>query len=86
MYFPPIAKSVAKIKENRQISDQQIEEIAQGQMFTGEEALELKLIDKLGNLNDTIGFLKKEAGITGQPEIVIYRSQPDFLKFFRGLW
>ncbi len=41
-----------------------IEELAAGRVFTGKQALELGLIDKLGTLDDAIQFAAREANIS----------------------
>lgn len=40
-----------------------IDELAGGRVYTGQQALELGLVDKLGGLNDAIAFVAAEAGI-----------------------
>ena len=40
-----------------------IDELAGGRVFTGRQALELGLVDKIGGLDDAIEFIAKEAGL-----------------------
>jgi protease-4 len=40
-----------------------IEEIAQGRVYTGQQALELGLVDKIGTLDDAIHFAADRAGV-----------------------
>jgi len=44
-----------------------VSKIADGRVFTGEQALELKLIDEIGNLDDAVSAAAKLAGISGTP-------------------
>src|SRR5204863_5185 len=44
-----------------------VSKIADGRVFTGEEALELKLIDELGTIDDAVHDAAKSAGIKGEP-------------------
>jgi protease-4 len=44
-----------------------VSKIADGRVFTGEQALELKLIDQIGNLDDAVSAAAKLAGINGTP-------------------
>jgi protease IV len=46
---------------------QDVAKIADGRVFTGEEALELKLIDELGTIDDAVHEAAKSAGIKGEP-------------------
>jgi protease-4 len=41
----------------------EIDELAGGRVFTGRQALELGLVDKLGGLDDAIGHVAQEAGL-----------------------
>ena len=41
--------------------------MADGRVFTGEQALGLKLVDQLGNLDDAVGVAARLAGIAGRP-------------------
>lgn len=43
------------------MTTQQVDKIAQGRVWTGEQALKLKLVDRLGNLNDAIAEAAKLA-------------------------
>lgn len=44
--------------------------IADGRVFSGEQALELKLVDTLGSLQDAVETAAKMAGIEGKPKTV----------------
>lgn len=53
--------------------------VADGRIFTGEEALSLKLVDQLGNLDDAVALAGKLAHVTGKP-VMIYprKKKPGF--------
>jgi protease-4 len=56
-----------------------VQRIADGRIFTGEQALSLKLIDELGTLDDAVRKAGKMAGIEGEPARVWpRRRQPGF--------
>jgi len=53
--------------------DRKVEEIvplADGRMFTGEQALQAGLVDRLGNLQDTIDRAAELGGIRGKPTVI----------------
>ncbi|XOD68704.1 MAG: signal peptide peptidase SppA [Flavobacteriales bacterium AspAUS03] len=54
---------ISHVAQGRKMSFEQINAIAQGQIWSGKEALEKGLIDRLGNLNDAIKFAAKKAKI-----------------------
>lgn len=75
-----------KLKHYRQLTDAEIETVAQGQPIIGEKALELKLIDAIGSFNDAIDDLSQAVGIEGKPELLFFRHKPSNLdRFIRRL-
>ncbi|HEV7768245.1 MAG TPA: signal peptide peptidase SppA [Thermoanaerobaculia bacterium] len=46
---------------------EEVARIADGRIFTGEQALELKLVDELGSIDDAIRTAGKLGGIQGEP-------------------
>lgn len=51
------------VSEGRGMSKEAVNEIAQGRVWTGKRAVELGLVDKLGNLEDALGAAADLAGI-----------------------
>src|SRR2546428_3862733 len=49
------------------MTEAEVIRIADGRVMTGEEALSLKLIDRLGNLDDAISTAARLAGMRGKP-------------------
>lgn len=49
------------------MTEADVSRIADGRVFTGEQALGLKLVDQLGNLDDAIRIAGKLGGIAGKP-------------------
>ena len=47
-------KFVSKVAENRMVPDKEILSIAGGRIWSGEKAVQLGLVDKIGDLNDAI--------------------------------
>lgn len=52
------------------ITEAQVAGIADGRVFTGEEALTLHLVDRLGNLSDAVALAGHRAGIRGEPATI----------------
>lgn len=57
------------IKE-RNLSTKKGASLAQGQIYTGQQALELGIIDHLGAYHDAIAFIAKESGLGDDPHII----------------
>ena len=52
-----------RVSQGRHMSKEAVNEIAQGRVWTGEDALELGLIDVLGGLEDAIAIAANKAGL-----------------------
>jgi protease-4 len=61
---------VRTISENRKIPLDNIIKIADGRIFSGRQALQLKLLDELGGLQDAVLIAGRLSGIEGKPEII----------------
>lgn len=61
---------VKAVAEGRKLPVEEVEKLADGRIFTGEQALALKLIDKTGTLQDAIEMAGKMAGIKGEPRVI----------------
>jgi protease IV len=73
---------VRAIAEGRKgkISEAEVSRIADGRVFTGEEALALKLVDKLGSIDEAVRVAGKLAGIQGEPtKVWPKRREPNLL-------
>ncbi len=68
------------VAEARRLPRPEVEKIADGRIFTGEQAKALGLVDELGSLEDTVELTKKMARISGDVKLVY----PEKKKF--SLW
>lgn len=68
---------IRAVAEGRQLPIEKIRPLADGRIFTGDQAKTLGLVDELGNLEDTIALAAKLVGIKGEPE-VIYPEKKKF--------
>lgn len=71
---------IAAVAESRKLPLEQVEAIADGRIFSGQQALQLKLVDRLGNFNEAVRIASKEAGLTEDPEL-FYPQKDHFLTF-----
>ncbi len=58
------------VSNARKIPIEKLKKIADGRVFTGEEGVKLGLVDKLGNFDDLVDYIKKELKIKGKLDIV----------------
>jgi protease-4 len=61
---------VRDVARGRRMKVEKVRELADGRIFTGEQAMELGLVDELGNLKDAIDAAAKMAAIEGEPKII----------------
>lgn len=76
---------VGVVAEGRGMSEDEVRTLADGRVYTGEQAQRLGLVDSLGNLPDAIARAAELGGIEGTPRVVEYRPPPGFLETFLGL-
>jgi len=62
---------IRAVAEGRKLSVDTVRAIADGRIVSGEQAKGLKLVDRLGTLQDAIEEAGKQAGITGEPEVIL---------------
>jgi len=70
----------AAVSASRGIPMEKVDEIADGRIYTGEQALELGLVDELGTLNSAVKFASNLVGIKGEPEVKEFEDEDPFLK------
>jgi protease-4 len=61
---------VRTIAEDRKIPLEKMLSLADGRIFSGRQALHLKLVDELGSLEDAVLLAGRLAGIEGKPAVV----------------
>ena len=78
---------VDTIFEARQslLSRSEIAELADGRIFSGQQALDRKLLDRLGNLPEAIELAGELADIDGKPKVVRKEKKPSLLEQLLGV-
>src|SRR5246500_5298432 len=66
------------VKERRGMDDALLEKVADGRVFTGRQAIELKLIDQLGDEKTAIAWLVSQKGVKADLPVRDFRLQPRF--------
>jgi protease-4 len=60
---------VEDVAEARKLERSKVEQYADGRIFTGRRAAELKFIDEVGTFSDAVDWVKSEAGMKGEPKL-----------------
>jgi protease-4 len=61
---------IQAVAEGRDLPVEQVEKFADGRVVTGEQAVELGLVDELGGFQDAVDLAKELAEIRGEPRLV----------------
>ena len=68
------------VAEGRDLPVDEVKTLADGRVYTGQQALDLKLVDKLGNLPEAIARAAELGGISGEPRIQEYLEPLNMLQ------
>jgi len=66
------------VKDRRRLDDAAVEQVADGRVFTGRQALTLKLVDELGGEDTAVAWLAKEKNIDPKWPVRDWRLRPRF--------
>jgi protease-4 len=75
---------IEAVSTARDMKFEDIKKLADGRIFTGRKALELGLIDELGNMEDAIMVAGRLSGIKGEPEVVTRKEKFSVFDLLRG--
>lgn len=62
---------IKAVAEGRKLPIEEVRKIADGRILSGEQAKGIKLVDRLGTLQDAIEEAGKQAGIKGDPDVIL---------------
>lgn len=77
---------ITLVAENRNMTPQEVDAIAQGRVWSGLKAKELGLVDELGNLDDAIDAAAKMAGLDNYDTLLIEKELTQRDKFLKNLF
>ncbi len=75
---------VDAVAQGRNITTKEARKLADGRVFTGRQALELKMVDEMGGLEDVIAKLGEAVGIEGRPKVMWEEPPKGFMEWFMG--
>jgi protease IV len=61
---------VSAVAAGRKMKDDSVRKLADGRVYTGQEAKQNGLVDELGTLQDAIAAAAKMAGVSGEPSVI----------------
>jgi protease-4 len=72
------------VVESRELSAETVRDLADGSIYTGQQAQDLDLVDSLGTRQTAIDKAAELGNIEGAPRVIELRSQPTLLEMFYG--
>ena len=72
------------VAQARGLPLEDVRELADGRVYTGQQALELGLVDEVGILDDAIAKAAELGGIEGEPQVIELKTTPSFLDVLYG--
>ena len=74
---------IEAVAKGRGMTIRDVRKIADGRVFTGRQALRLKLVDEMGDLASSIQLAADLAEIKGKPRVTQKRKRPQFFDYLR---
>jgi protease IV len=68
---------VSAVAKGRKMEEAEVRKFADGRVYSGEQAKELGLVDRLGNLEDAIELASRRAGLEGKPQVFYSRTDQE---------
>lgn len=75
---------IAVVERERKMSHDSVVALADGRVFTGEQAVSMGLVDTLGTYEDAVKIAAQLGGIRGEPAIVKERKRQSWLPAILG--
>lgn len=72
------------VSDGRGISLDEARDLAEGRLYTGEQALDAGLVDRLGSYRDAVDLAADMGGISGRPRIIRRRVHRSLLERLAG--
>ena len=66
---------ILAVADGRNLKVEEVKAIANGRVWTGQQALPMKLVDQIGDFRTAIDDTAKAAGIKGEPNLIRARKQ-----------
>jgi len=77
---------IQAVADGRSLEVSDVEPLADGRIYTGRQAKEVRLVDELGDLDDAIHIAADIAGMEGEPKVVEPRKRFSFRDISESRW
>jgi protease-4 len=66
---------IGLVQKHRKLEPQALAEVSTARIFLADEALKMRLIDKIGYINDALADARKIAGLPDDSRVIVYRAK-----------
>lgn len=74
---------VQSVAKGRNLNEEDVRQLADGRIFSGRRAMEMGLVDRMGNLGVAVKLAAELSGVDGEPNVVYPPVKgPRFIDFF----
>ncbi len=81
------AQFVRAVAKGRRLTEDKVKSLADGRVYSGEQAKGLGLVDVLGNMEDAVELAAKRVGMKGKPQVVYSRAeQKGWMEMVSSTW
>lgn len=80
------SRFVKRVAKGRKMKEDRVRQIAEGRVYDAGQAMKLKLVDKLGSLDDAVAYAASAAGLKeNKYGVAVYpKYKPDFLDILKA--
>lgn len=75
---------ISDVAESRKLPIESVRKIADARVFSGKQAVDVGLVDELGDLQHAIKVAANLAGIEGEPEVISKKKKSLFMELIDG--
>ncbi len=75
---------ISDVAESRKLPQENVRKIADAKVFSGRQAIDIGLVDELGDLQHAIKVAATLAEIDGEPEVVVKKKKSPFMELIEG--
>ncbi|HOY61964.1 MAG: putative signal peptide peptidase SppA [bacterium ADurb.Bin236] len=73
---------ISHVAKGRGMDIEEVSKLADGRLYTGEQALGNKLVDKMGGMHEAVEFAAKKAGMPSSPKLEYLQKENPFMSLF----
>lgn len=74
-----------RVADGRRLAREEVERVAGGRVWTGRQALERRLVDRLGTLADAVALARERAGLAPDDAVAVRRAEDGATSLSRAL-